>query len=128
MLGCGGINFFEVFQNGGDGIVEAIEIQAIDPDFAFGGDRLIVVGSEPTHEVEHVAIPPHPLREALESRQRFGCSPIAVHTFHKLSHAPGIRPIGLQGESVEALLGDQAPRDLGPRLIKLVCSVCGLAQ
>ena len=64
-----GIRLVEVLEDGGDGRVQAVEIEAVEADFPDRIAGAIVVLPEPGHELENVGVAPHPGGEPLEVAQ-----------------------------------------------------------
>src|SRR5204862_3329705 len=61
--GGGRVDAVEVADHGFDRGVEAVEIEPPEPDGIVGRSSA-VVRPEPTHEVDHFDVPPHPGRKA----------------------------------------------------------------
>ena len=132
----GGIDLPERLDHRPSRGVEAVEIETVEADRHAGaghslalvvGDR-VVPAPEPSDEIEHIRVPPHPLREAEESPER-------LHGFGIVSCSPDIGidavsvgPVGLHRDRVESLLPDQPFRDLGPHPVELMRPVRGLAE
>ena len=84
--------------------------------------------AKPADEIEDIRVAPHPLWEAEEAAEGIARLSGARPPAHVPVHAIGIGPVGLRGDRAEALLGDQALRDLGPNPIELVRTVRRLSE
>jgi hypothetical protein len=109
------------------GGMQAVEIEAVEPD-AVGCQDGFVVRAEPPDEVEHVGVPPHPRRESLEVTQRIDGVSVGPKATDVAVHAIGVGPVGLRCDRMEALLLDEALRELRAEPIELVGSVRGLSD
>ena len=121
-----GIGFTQVFEDCLHRLVEAVEVEAIKANFLFS--RVDIAVAEPTGEVEHIAVSPHPLGESFESTQRIGCSGVAIEACHKCIHSPRIRPVGFDGHGVETEFVDEPFRDLCTGFIEFMCAMRGLSE
>ena len=84
--------------------------------------------AQPSDEVEHVGVAPHPGREALESAERIDRLGVIVCAANVPVDSVGIRPIALDADGVESLLNDQPFGELRPHGIELVRAVRRLAD
>src|SRR5439155_19897249 len=108
--------------------VETVEIEAVEADLRRSIGECVVLLTKPTHEVEHIRVPPHPGRESPEPGQGIDRLRVATGARYVPMNAIGIGPVSLDGDGVKSLLADQAPRDDRSLAIKLVRSVRRLAE
>lgn len=107
-----------------DGIAQAVHIQAAEFHAVVGGQQA-VVPVQPLGEGFDFAIAPHPGWKTAENM----AFPRRVRQASDvLIDMPGIRPVGLDGDDVEAMLFDQAPGDRHSGAIELAAAVACLAQ
>ena len=62
-----GINAVEIIQHGCDRGVQAVEVQTVKTDFRLMGSKIVVIGSQPTNEIQDIGIAPHPGWKTSES-------------------------------------------------------------
>src|SRR2546421_12936838 len=90
--------------------------------------RSLVVAAQPLGELDDDAVAPHPGRKTLEAAERFLRARVRALAAHVAVDAVGVRPVGLDGDGVEALLNDQTFSYLRPLAVELVRAVRSLAQ
>jgi hypothetical protein len=66
-LGSLGIDFLEIFKDRMDRFEKTVEIDAIKTGWRLAWSKLVVVLAQPSDEVEHIGVPPHPRRKAFEA-------------------------------------------------------------
>ena len=98
---------------------KAIQIQPVEAGTLVR--RLpLVVGPQPADEVEHVGVAPHPRREASEIGERLDGFLITARSAHVAIDPVRVRPVGLNGDRGESLLGNQTPCDERTLSVELV--------
>ncbi len=121
-LGVWGVDLLEV---GGDHRardLRRLHVEAEEPDLARVGG-IGVVGPHPADHVEHFLGVPGP---EVEAGERLGRVPRAVQ--HVVVDRQRLRPVGLDGEHREALLGDQVLEHPMLELEELAGAVRGFAE
>jgi hypothetical protein len=83
---------------------------------------------QPGDDLDHLGIAPHPRREAAEVGQRLFRALVAARPADVEVDAVGVRPVALDGDGGEAVLGDQPLRDRGALGVELVRPVRCLAR
>ena len=86
------------------------------------------MGAQPSDEVEHLRVAPHPCREPAESPQRLLGVAVRAAPGHVAPDAGGVGPVALDRHTREPLLHDQPSRYPGPFAVELVGAVAGLAE
>ena len=122
------IDLRQVTQNGLNRSEQAIEIETVKACFVLSGWKLIIVLPQPSHEIEHVGIAPHPCRKALEIVERIDRLGIARITADKSVDAIRIRPVRFNGDSRKLPFLDQTLCDFGPLPIELMGTVRSFAN
>jgi hypothetical protein len=126
--GGGGVGLLEEIEHGRDRGVQAIQVHPVKSALRLFGQDRAVVQAQPVRELQHLAVPPHPLRETLEAGQcRVGVR-VVVGATHVAVHAIRVGPIRFHDDGGEAALRDELLRDLRAGLVKLVGSVRRLAD
>src|SRR6266513_1135656 len=87
-----------------------------------------VKATQPLYELHDYSVPPHPNRKPAKTRERFISVGVGRGAADIAMHSGRIRPICLNRQDRETLLGNETPRDRGTLGIKLVCAVCRFAQ
>src|SRR5439155_10917757 len=105
--------------------VQAVQVEAVE---AYAPRCVLVPLAKPLDELEHDGVTPHPGREAAEAGERIVGGAVVPGAADVAVHAVGIRPVGLGGDRVEAVLVEQALRQLRAQRVELVCSVRPLAE
>ena len=105
-----GIGFTQVVQDSFHRLIEAVEVESIEADLLFSSVDIAV--AEPTCEVEHITISPHPLWKSFESIECIGCGGVAIRARYKFIHSPRIGPVGFDGHGIEAEFIDESLRDV----------------
>ena len=106
--------------------MKAVQIQTVETRAALDRQRLIV-GAEPSDEVQDIGIAPHPGGESTKVPQRLHRVPVASGTTSVLINPIRVGPIRLDGDRRETLFRNQAFRDDGALSIELMRSMRGFA-
>ena len=123
-----GVSFFEVGNHFIHRFVETVQIQAVKPDLMLQRIDVFVVILQPTNEIQHVRIAPHPRREAVKTAECIDAVNVRRCPAHIAVDPIGIRPIRLSGHRVESFFHNEAFGDLGALAVKLVSPVGRLAK
>ena len=127
-LGRLGVHLVEVREDGGDGAVQAVEVEPVEAGPRGRIRDAVVALAQPADEIEHVGVAPHPGGEALEVGQRLRGPGVAPRPSHEAVDAPGVGEVGLGGDAAEAQVDDEPLGQLGSPLVELVGAVRGLAD
>ena len=123
-----GVNLVEEAEHGLDRSVEAVEVEAVEADALAPRRERLVVAAQPLGELDDHAVAPHPGGEALETAERLFGLFVSALAAHVAVDAVSVRPVGLDGDGVEAFLNDQPLSDFGALAVELVRAVRRLAQ
>src|SRR6266850_404006 len=122
------IDFLQLLQYLVDRGVQAVEVEAIEPDLGGAWLQAVVVGAQPAHEIEHVRVAPHPGGEPLETGERGIGIPVFAFAADEAVHAVRVGPVGFDRDGVEPFLDDQPLGDASPLLVELVGAMRCLAE
>jgi hypothetical protein len=112
-----------------DGSIQAIQIQAVEAGPGhLAAAQPVVVLTLPGHEIQHVGVPPHPGREALESAQRLVGGRVGIVAPDIPIYAVRIGPVRFCRYSAESTLLDQPAGHMRPRCVELAGAVRGPAD
>jgi hypothetical protein len=124
-----GIHPIEVADDFVDGSVQAVQIQAVETGPGhLAAAQPIVVLTLPGHEIQHVGVPPHPGREALESAQRLVGGRVGIVAPDIPVYAVRIGPVRFRRYSAESTLLDQPAGHMRPCCVELAGAVRGPAD
>jgi hypothetical protein len=123
-LGGLGIDFIEIAQYRLDRSAEAVDVEAVKSGTALGRP-VLVMDAQPIDKGEHLLVAPHPGREALKHR---ACFLRRREVTHIAVDARRIWPVGLDRNNIEAVRGDQMPRDRGAGTVKFGAAMRRLAK
>ena len=107
--------------------MQAVEVEPIEARLAAPAQR-VVVRAEPSDEIQHVCIAPHPRGKASEPAQRLGSVGVTASAANISIHAISIRPIRLDRDHRKPLFLNQAFGDLRAVPIELVRPMRCLAE
>src|SRR5262249_15385476 len=126
---CGGvINFIQISDHGGHRRVQTVQIQPVESHLSRAVLARVIVVAEPADKIEDVGVAPPPRWKTLEACERIHGIGVVAPSANVAVDSIGVRPVGLDGDRIEALLDDQALRDLGPLPVELMRSVRRLAN
>lgn len=106
---------------------QAVEVEAVEARLRRGMALCVVARSEPLHELEDLAVAPHPRREPTEVGERRIRVAVERHPHHVPVHAVCIGPVGFDGDCAEAVVVDEPAGDSSPLAVELPGPVGGLA-
>ena len=104
-----GLVLGEVVQHRAQRLEQAVDVQAVEPDPALWRQP-VVVAAQPARELHDLLVGPHPPRPAGETRQRLPW--VGGHAGRPddvAVHSVAVRPVSLDADEGESLLGHQAP-------------------
>jgi len=118
----------EIVDHGVHRCAHAVEVKAIEADVGRGVAEAHVVGAQPTDEVEHIGVAPHPGGKAREAAQGLLGVGVGSCPADMAVDALGVGPVTLDGDGSEAKLADQPLGYACALAVELVRAVAGLAQ
>jgi hypothetical protein len=127
--GCGGgIDPIEMLEHRLYRGVQAVEVEPVEANRRRAGMFGVVVLAQPTDEVEHVGIAPHPLGKPAEVSERVDGVLVVAAAVNVTVDAIRGGPIGLGGDGNEAPVDDEPLGQLRAFAIELVRAVRRLAD
>ena len=123
----GGIDPLQVPDHRFDRRVQAVEIEAVEPDLPATATPVVEI-AQPADEIHDVGVPPHPGREPAKPAEGIGGVAILADPGRVAAHPQRIGPIGLDRDGGEPFPLDQQPGDLGAFAVELVRTVGRLAD
>jgi len=120
------VDLIQEIQHSSDRGVQAVQIQSVEPN-ALRMAVLIVI-SQPAHEIQHVSIAPHPSGKPLKTGKGIDGVLVPALKPHILAYAIRIRPVCLDGDCGESFFCDQAFGNLSAQAIELVSPVTGFSD
>ena len=121
--GSGGIDFVEIAQDGIDGCVHAVKIQAEHADTFALSLALLIPIAQPFDELDHDCVTPHPRGKPAEIAQRFRRVALFGSASDITMYAQHVGPIGFQCDDPEIFLRNQATSELRAPGVELVGSM-----
>ncbi len=87
------VDVVEIVEDGLDGGVEAVEVQAVEPGLRASCRQRVVPVAQPPDELDDLGVAPHPRREAPEVAQRLLGAAVVAEAPHVAVHAVGVGPV-----------------------------------
>jgi hypothetical protein len=84
--------------------------------------------AQPSHEIHHIGVAPHPARKPDEVAERCFRARLLRCTADPAVHAIGVRPVRFYRNQAEPVISDERLRELSADTVELVCSVRGFAD
>jgi len=123
-----GIDRVEVRDDCFDRGSQAVEVEPVEARHAERIGDPVVAFAQPVDELDHLGVAPHPGREAPEISQRLPSGAIVREPHHVAVDPVRVRPVGLHGDDVEAVVFDQVLGDARPRVVEFRRAVRRLAE
>jgi hypothetical protein len=109
-------------------VVRAVKVEPVEHGLLRVPEYPVVVLAQPSDEVQHHRVAPHPRREPLEAAQRLLGGGVVATTLDVPVDPVGIGPVPLHRDGAEPLLLDEPPRHGGAGRVELVRAVGGPAD
>ena len=122
------IDAVEIAHDGLHRIAQAVQVEAEEADAAGRIGLLCVVRAQPAEPARDLGVAPHPAREALEIGERRVDRVRAAFALRPAARTQCRRPVGLDGDRVEAAPLDQPARQIGAQPVELFGAMRRLAE
>ncbi len=123
-----GIDALEVLDHRFDRSAQAVEVETVEADLGRRARLRVVARPQPLDERQHVAVSPHPRREATKAFQRSVRVAVVGVAQHVSVNPVGVRPVSFDGHRVETQFVNESSRDSSTFSVEFVRSVRGFAD